>query len=386
MTRLFGLISLLLSAVWAPAIPTPTVDCDQGQSLNQTLAKMNKFVPATVIVKGTCTEYVVVDSFDGLTISGLEGATLQQPNTPPPNGVPVVLLISGSRGVTVTGFTIHSLPSAATSIQIKHGSTGVLLRGLNIDGSWGIESIEASQVWISKVTLNLTSGYAAIAAWDKSDVHITDTLIQRPPDSQWHAGLTIGSGHVTMQGVTIRDMQQGITIGGSGSLDLVNFDAAAGTDVVIDNPGGNNFNGVVVSDASSLNIASVTLRINNAGQSYGGETGAVLVTNDSTMGASSFNGGNIIISGSQGQGVVVSNNSHVQLAGSSIAGGLHGGLVVVNLSTATVDYITSATFISGNASDLFCDEKSLIYGTSNVANAGTVQCNNLFPFSHENMP
>jgi hypothetical protein len=386
MTRLFVLISLVFSAVWALAVPIPTVDCDQGQSLNQTLAKMNKFVAATVTVKGTCTEYVVVDNFDGLTISGLAGATLQQPNTPPPNGLPVVLLINGSRRVTVTGFRIHSLPSAATSIQVKHGSTGVLLRSLNIDGSWGIENIEASQVWISKVTINLTSGYAAIAAWDKSDVHITDTLIQRPQDSQWHAGLTIGSGHVTMQGVTIRDMQQSITIGGSGTLDLVNFDPTAGTDVLIDNPGGNNFNGVIVSDASSLNIGSVTLRINNAGQSYGDETGAVLVTNGSTMNASSFNGGNIIVSGSQGQGIVVSNNSHVQLAASSIAGGLHGGLVVVNLSTASVDYIGSATFISGNASDLFCDTKSLIYGISNIANASTVQCNNLFAWSHENMP
>jgi hypothetical protein len=44
-----------------------------------------------------------------------------------------------------------------------------------------------------------------------------------------------------MQGMTIRDMQQGISINSSGSVDVNDFDPTAkGVDVIIDNPSGTN--------------------------------------------------------------------------------------------------------------------------------------------------
>jgi hypothetical protein len=232
------------------------------------------------------------------------------------------------------------------------------------------------------VTVNITSGYAAVSAFDKSDVHIADGLLQRPANGAFNAGLFVGSGHVTIQGMTIRDMQQSINIGSSGSVDLVNFDSvAAGIDVIIDNPSGTNFNGALVSDGSSLNLQSAKLRITNAGQPWGNDTGAVLVTNGSTLNA----GANLIVSGSQGQGVIVSNNSHAELAGSSITGGAHGGLVVVNLSTAGVDFNNTLTVIGGNATDLFCDSKSQIAGGLNIANASVVVCSNLLPGQYQSL-
>jgi len=242
---------------------------------------------------------------------------------------------------------------------------------------------ENSQVWLKNVTANVTSGFAAVSAFDKSDVHVVDGLLQRPSNSNFNAGLLVSSGHVTVQGLTIRDMQQSININDSGSVDLVNFDSTAtGVDVVIDNPSGTNLFGVVVSDGSSLNLGSAKLRISNAGQAGGGDSGAVFVTNGSTLNA----GPNLVVSGSQGQGVIVSNDSHAQLAGSSITGVSHGGLVVVNLSSAGVDLSNPLTVISGNGVDLFCDSKSHIAGASNVANASIVQCNNLLPGNYENLP
>lgn len=216
-----------------------------------------------------------------------------------------------------------------------------------------------------------------------SDRLRTDGLLQRPPNSDFHAGLFVGSGHVTMQGMTIRDMQLSIDVVDSGSVDLVNFDpTAAGIDVFVDNPSGTNFNGAFVGDSSSLNLGSAKLHISNAGQSWGGETGAVLVTNGSTMNA----GSSLIVSGGPGQGVIVSNNSHAELGGSSITGAAHGGLVVANLSTATADSTNPLTVISGNGTDLFCDSKSQIAGGLNIANATTVQCNNLLPGTYEALP
>jgi len=282
----------------------------------------------------------------------------------------------------VSGLAVHSLPTIFSSIGIGGGSNNVRLQNVTTDGSWGIVIYDESQVWLVNVTVNITSGYAAVSAFDKSDVHIVDGLLQRPPNGNFNAGLLVG-GHVTMQGMTIRDMQQSMNINGGGVVDLVNFEpTAAGTDVIIDNPSGTNFNGAILSDGSSLNIGSAKLRINNAGQLWGGSSGAVFVNNGSTLGA----GPNLIVSGSQGQGVIVSNNSHAELDGSSITGSLHGGLVVVNLSTATADSANPLTVISGNGTDLFCDSKSQIAGGVNIANASTVQCNNLLPDKYENLP
>src|SRR5262249_1450665 len=100
--------------------------------------------------------------------------------------------------------------------------------------------------------------------------------------------------------------------------------------VTIENSAGTNCNGAFVTNGSSLNLSSARLLISNAGQPYGFNSGAVFVRNGSILNAEP----SLIVTGSRGQGVVVSNNSHAELAGSSITGGAHGGLVVVNQSTA----------------------------------------------------
>jgi hypothetical protein len=390
MMRFFALAALLFSATSAFADQTRNVNCSTGQSLSLALSTINKLIPATVTVQGTCTEYVLIEGFSNLSLTGAPGATLQQPSTPPPASSSFVLSIKDSRNVTVTGLAVRSLPSVFSSIGIGGGSSQVRLQDVATDGSWGIVVYELSQVWLVRATVNITSGYAAISAFDKSDVHIVDGLIERPANSNFNAGLLASSGHVTMQGMKIRDMQQSININDSGSVDLVNFDSTAvGIDVIVDNPSGTNFNGAIVSDGSSLNLSSATLRINNAGQPFGFDSGAVFVTNGSTLDASPSASPNLVITNSRGQGVIVSNDSHARLAGSSITGGAHGGLVVMNLSTASVDFNFSGnpiTTISGNGTDLFCDSQSRITGGQFIANAITVSCNNLLSGSYENLP
>lgn len=383
MFRSMALVTLVLSSIWASASPVQVVDCDRGQSLNRTLGRMSKFEPAAVRFRGTCTEYVVIDGFNNLTLTGLDNATIQQPAIDPPTSPIYVLSVKASRGVTLSGFAVHSRTSAFSVIGIGKGSTDILVNNVSTEGSWGIVAYEASQVWLVQVNVNVTSGYAAVSAFDKSDVHIVDGLLQRPADSGFYAGLLVSSGHVTMQGMTIRDMQQSINVNDSGSVDLVNFEPTAlGVDVILENPSGTNFNGAIVSDGSSLNLNNAKLRISDAGQPWGGDTSAVFVTNGSTLGA----GANLAVSGSRGQGVIVSNNSHAQLTGSSITGGAHGGLVVLNLSTAGIDSSNPLTTISGNGTDLFCDSKSQIAGALNVANASTVQCSNILPGKYEVLP
>lgn len=368
-------VSFFVSSAFAESGPIIPVNCTNGQSLNGALSRLNRQLPATILVEGTCTEFVTIDGFENLTIKGQSGAAIQQPATIPPPAPNFVLSITGSRGVSISGLAIHSLPSVSSGIGIGKGSNQILLQNINLDGSWGVIVYEESQAWLANLNVNVTSGFAAISVFDKSDVHIADGLLQRPSNGAFNAGVLVGSGHVTMQGTTIRDMQQSISISSSGSVDLVNFDSAAtGIDVIIDNPAGTNFNGAIIDGGSSLNLSSANLRINNAGQPWGGNSGAVFVTDGSVLNA----GSRLIVTNSQGQGVIVTNNSHATLAGSSITGGLHGGLVVANLST--IDNGSGAfTLVSGNATDLFCDSNSFITGTVNLSGASTVTCGNLQP-------
>jgi hypothetical protein len=371
-----GVISVVcIASAFAEAGPTIPVNCSNGQTLNGTLSRLNRQLATTIVVQGTCTEFVTIDGFENLTIKGRSGAAIQQPATAPPSATNFVLSITGSRGVSISGISVHSLPSVSSGIGVGKGSNQILLQDINLDGSWGVTVYEESQVWLVNLNVNVTSGFAAISVFDKSDVHIADGLLQRPSNGAFNAGLFVSSGHVTIQGTTIRDMQQSISISSSGSVDLVNFDsAAAGVDVIIDNPSGTNSNGAIVDGGSSLNISSAHLRINNAGQPWGGNTGAVFITDDSVLNA----GSNLIVTNSQGQGVIVTNNSHATLAGSSITGGMHGGLVVANLST--IDNGSGAfTLVSGNATDLFCDSNSFITGAANLSGASTVNCGNVQP-------
>ena len=372
--RLVGVISVLflVSVASAQNARTVSVDCNNGQSLSGTLAKLNRQIATTVLVQGTCTEFVTVDGFEGLTLKGQSGAVLQQPATNPLSNS-YVLSITGSRGINVFDLTVQSLPTIFSGIGIGKGSNEVLLQNLSVTGNWGVVVYEESQVWLMNVNVTISSGFAAISAFDKSDVHIVGGLLQRPSDGNFYDGLVVGSGHVTMQGMTIRDMQNAISIDQSGSVDLVDFVATAPSDVTIDNPSGTNFNGAIVGDGSSLNLESVRLLIKNAGQTYGGTTAAVFVTNNSTLNA----GSNLLVSNSQGQGLIVTNNSHATVAGSTILRSLHGGMVAANLSTIDVQPASSLTLVGGNAPDLFCDSNSFITGTANLAGVPTANCVNL---------
>jgi len=365
------------SAMAAPVV----VNCDQGQSLNSTLSRLQKHSPVTVLVNGTCTEFVQVNGFEDLTLKGLPGATLQQPSQDPRNGLLIqVLLIEASRSITVDGFAIHSRASAAWDIGIGRGSTDVQLRNLTVDGPsvFGIAVYERSQVSFARVAAR-DPGFATVAVLDVSDVHIESCLFENSTGAPFHVGLFVGSGHVTMQTTTIRNMQHGISIGGKGSVDIQSFNSyfpiSQPTDVVIESPAGTNFWGVLVGDGSQLNVQDTNLRITNPGQPFGGNTGGVSVSDGSTLNANA----NLVISGSKGQGIFVTNNSHASLAGSSITGSGHGGLVVANLSSVAATGSNPLTQISGNGTDLFCDSRSLITGAANIANATSVQCGNLLP-------
>jgi Right handed beta helix region len=354
------------------------VDCSKGQSLNKTLANLNRQAAYTVSVNGTCTEFVQVIGFHNLLLKGLPGATLVQPSTGGGNLLNGTLYIQSSQSVQVEGFAVQGNSGAFGDIGIGHGSTDIRLRSLDIQGgNGGIFIFENSQVSVAYVHVQDT-GYSTLAIYDSSDVHVEHCLFENTASDGWHQGIFLGASHVTMYATTIRNMQQAIGAGANSIVDLAvytTYYAATGnTDVVIDSSAGLTFDGVAMV-GGSLNIYSAKLVINKSGQSSGGTTAAINLDEGANMLADS---GYLSITGSLGQGIVAMNNSHATLFGATISNGTHGGLVVINNSS--IDVSTNSTppsTISGNAVDLFCDSDSMITGTVNIAGSPTAQCTNL---------
>jgi hypothetical protein len=370
--------SLSVTAQTTPSIPV-TVDCAAGQSLNRTLAKLDKNVATTVSVNGTCTEFVQVVGFHNLVLKGLPGATLAQPSTGGGSTFNATLYIESSQSVQVEHFTVQGNSGTLPDVGIGHGSTDIRLRSLTVQGGGGgIIVFENSQVSIAYVHVQ-DSGYASLGIYDSSDVHIEHSLFENTTsDNNWHVGIGLGASHVTMYGTTIRNMEQGIAAGADSivDLDLYNtyYAATGSTDVVIDSSAGKTFEGVNLV-GGSLNIYTAKLVINKSGQSWGGTTAGISLDEGANMIAGS---GYLSITGSLGQGIVAMNNSHATLFGATISHGTHGGLVAINNSSIDLSINNSPlSTISGNAVDLFCDSGSKITGTANIAGTPSAQCTNL---------
>jgi len=347
------------------------VDCNQGQSVNLALAKLDKHTPTTVLVNGTCTESVQVIGFENLTLKGLPGAALVQPSTSS-NGALVIL---SSRSVLVIGFSVQAT-TTVSAIAIGHGSSDILLRELNITGgSQGVTVFENSQVSIAYVTAQ-APGYSTLGIYDASDVHLERSKFEATPGASWNVGIALGASHITMYDVTITNMTVGIGAFQGSIVDMwyygTYYKQGNSTDITILNPAGTSFNGVQVDAGGSLNVGA-RLVISKAGQTWASTTGGVLLSNGSTMNAS---GGNLLFTGSVGQGVVATNNSHATISG-TIQGSAHGGLVATNLSSIDVATTSTLSTVGANSVDLFCDSNSWITGTGNIAGTPKTQCTNL---------
>jgi hypothetical protein len=376
-----GLAALaLFTLAAAPATPDTLVNCGR-QSLNLTLASLDKRVPTTVLVLGTCTELVQVKGHDGLTLRGLPGATLQQPALPPGVLLPAVLEVLSSRSVSIESLRIRAVEAFGLSIGL--GSSDVRLRALAVEGgAYGVSVHGASQVSMARVT-GRDPGWAAVGIWDMSAVHMEDCSFERSSSEGYSAGIQVGKAALVMHGTTIRDFQEGLIVEPGGTIEVhdISRDNPPGgrSEVLVDNPAGSNFVGLRIRAGSV--VLATRLRITGAGQWWGGETGGVLVEDGGSLHAADH----LEVSGSQGQGLLATKGARVSLGGSRITGSLHGGLVVVNQSSLAVAGNTPAE-VSGNTTDLFCDSRSLITGGAGIGGATTVQCANLLAGPSEPLP
>jgi hypothetical protein len=323
-------------------------------------------MPVTLQVQGTCNESVRIHDFDRLTLQGLPGATLVGPTEDTTDGLlHSALTVDASRGVAIEGFTVRA--GNGRGIAIRGGASGIQLRDTAVEGS--VNVFERSQALVAGLSVRVVGGFGLFVG-DMSDIHLEDSLFENT-GSGWGFGIYVMS-QLTVHNIIIRDFPTGMYVQAGGTVniqDFGNFNPTGGPiEVLIENPVRASTASCLV--AGYLNLGA-KLRITNAGRASSRDSAAVRVENGGAMAAAA----NLDVSGSQGQGVFVTNNSSLSVAASTITGGLHGGLVVVNQSTATVT--SSGAILSGNATDVFCDSSSLITGAMNIVGATTIQCANL---------
>jgi hypothetical protein len=364
---------------------TVNVDCDRGGSVNRALKKLDRRQSATIQVKGTCREYIEIVNLSNLTLQGLPDATLQRPDAapvPPAFGEVGVVTIIGSSGITLKDLRVVA-PNTGAGIQpmgiaIGHASSDVRLQNLVVEeGASGVLVYSGSQVYAQAVTVR-NAGWAAFGIYDGSVVHIEGNSLLESTITTFRSGIHVSNSVVNLSGTAIRNMQYGIWAAASAVVGIHNVRNVPGSEVVIENdPGVFNLQGLRLT-AGSMAALDARLRIVNPGD-------GVRVEGNSTLTA----GNNLEITGSQGHGLYVINDSHATLlrssmpgsGSSSITGSGRNGIVVVNNSTVELGPLE----FSGNAvTDIFCDSRSLI--TSGFFAQGVVQCENLVPGETEAIP
>jgi hypothetical protein len=388
-TNCWLVVSILSVAASHAAAADISVNCDRGQSLSRAISVLPRGTANTITVQGTCTEYVQIRGLEDLKVRGTTGARLVQPPVDP--GRPCLALgaltIEASRGITIESLGVQASTTDACSIAvlIQGGSADVRLRGVTATGGTQCFAIAQNSHASIAGSIGRDPGWAALGVFDGSAAHVEDSLFESTSPQGWQEGIVASEGRVHVHGTRIRNMTVGLEANTGGVINIFNFadyyPTTGPRDVVVECQPGTNFYGVSVGTGSAVVVApsfvagnAVKLRITNAGQSWGGETGAVRVADASTFDA----GGDLEVVGSLGQGVVVTNNSYANLAGVTITGSAHAGLVVTNNSTANLDqWYAPATPITGSGGpDLFCDATSLIAG-GDKAPGSTRQCANV---------
>lgn len=123
---------------------TVAVNCNSGQTIQSTLAKLNPAGPNTLTVSGTCNENVTIQGMDRLTLIATGGATINDAS----GAAGDVIDILSSHTITVQGFTINGgsvgILCAQQSACVTKSNTvqGAAFAGLAVYENSGLMSFQ----------------------------------------------------------------------------------------------------------------------------------------------------------------------------------------------------------------------------------------------------
>lgn len=372
-------VAASLLVLFLPALPLSAkndVDCAKGESVNAALAKLSRSGPNSVTISGTCTEDIVIDGYDDLTLVAAPGAALNPASATSKS----VLLVNSSRRVVVDGFAINIAapvpPNPVPWVAEFNGSVGCVMKNLTVTGGGGIRLQRSSYVSISDSTLH-DVGIGVIVGnacnGDLRGVTIDNTLTPAP---RGNIGIAIFGGSTAFaEGVTISGFNQGVVTGGAFAVLGPGF-FDTNRPVVIQG----NRTGIAVNNGGFASMSG-PVTITGNGQLNNDLTGGIVVNNGTLALTAPFPPAVTTVDNNITQGILVMNNGAGQINGPvSISNNGYNGVVAVNAGIAGFgglgNPIAFPTVTNNTARDIFCDSRSLVTGSSAPVGATHRECAN----------
>lgn len=305
--RVIGLSTTVLSCVLAGAplaagqsdgrtAASRVVNCDVGQSINKALRRAEP--GATIVIRGTCRERVVItqpvtlDGGGSAVVDGRAGATRAQ--LPVLQELDGVVVIDGVTGVALLGLTVQN--GVSNGIVAARGAA-VMLNDVTIRDNAFTGIVVADNSTAEAINSSTRSnGEAGFDVFTSSSLILRGTFVTS--GNGINGGGMNGQSILELRGaqVTVADNPVfGIIAGSRSQLAIFGFQASAGSTLHVS---GSGFAGIGIAD-SSLTIFSdtvITARDNGIGLLVvGGQVGtpseqATFVLHDNGVGMSLSSG------------------------------------------------------------------------------------------------
>jgi hypothetical protein len=239
------------------------VNCDAGQSINQALRRAEP--GATIVVRGTCRERVVITqpvTLDGGGSAVIDGGAVatraQQPVLPEFDGV---VVIDGVTGVALLGLTVQN--GASNGIVAAHGAAVILhddttqnnvFTGIVVSDNSTAEAIDSS---------TRSNGVAGFDVFTSSSLILRGTFVTS--GNGVNGGEINGTSIVELRGaqVTVADhLGIGIIAGSRSHLAVFGFPSSSGSTL---NVSGSGFAGIGIADSTFTIFSDTTLTATNNG-------------------------------------------------------------------------------------------------------------------------
>ena len=171
--KIIGKMGLALLAIGFLGLTVPgleaveiTVKCNKGESVQSALDALTG--PATIVVKGTCQEYIDVIKDDVI----IQGGNYKEPSPSQPNQS--IFYVLGARRVLITGVTITG---GSNGIYVDKGGSLTLDGNSTISGAVynGVASAFGSSVAINSSTIQ--GNLQGVTATDNSSLSLTNSTI-----------------------------------------------------------------------------------------------------------------------------------------------------------------------------------------------------------------
>jgi hypothetical protein len=294
---------------------TVTVDCGAGETIAGALRGGPATRPLVVVVRGSCTEHVVVTR-DDVTLRG-EGASLTG------DGSADLIRVDGARRVTVESFALsggrNGLAAARGASVIVRDSTIRAAGGAPFAGGNGIRVHQGSQALVHGNLIEDHPG-SGVVVEDGSQATITANTIRA---NRGDGGIVIARNSTARIGLTDDDQPAGNLIE-QHPVDGIGLGAASSAllhgNTVRGNGFGGNGEGILVHQESTLRLAGgnriegntlgIFLRDGNlrtsrrAGMPPGGD----VVTANTGAGISAFHNSSLDLRGGGGDVLTISGN------------------------------------------------------------------------------